>query len=144
MEYCEGGSLEDFIEENGLLFEHQAQFWFKQLVNGLEALHSTSIIHRDFKPDNILLTSKDFSATLKIADFGMSKQTELIENKAQTLVKHSKGVGTPVWSAPEVLNGLQTYNQQVDMWGLGTVLYKMIFGKGIFEDSESWENLIEL
>lgn len=79
MEYCNGGSLTNFLEENGYLFEYQAQFWFKQIVNGLAVLHSHQIMHRDMKPDNILLSdTNDFKAMLKIVDFGLSKKVELL------------------------------------------------------------------
>ena len=72
MEYCSGGSLFDFLLKHGRLEEIQASYWFKIIYYGIEALRDASIIHRDLKPENILLDKDDFSANLKITDFGLS------------------------------------------------------------------------
>ena len=96
-------------------------------------------MHRDLKPQNILLTSKDYSAALKLVDFGLSKKTPIIS--VAPGVQNSLNFFTPVYSAPEVLNGISEYTYKIDMWALGAILYEMIFGKTLFEGAN---NVLEL
>ena len=98
-----------------------------------------TIMHRDLKPDNILLTRKDFSAVLKIVDFGLSRKWENTDLNPLTT-----GVGTPVYAAPEILNRISDYTEKVDLWSLGMVLFEMLFGKCIFENAENLDHLKEL
>ena len=69
LEYCSGGELFDRIEPEVGMAEHQAQYYFNQLVCGLEYLHQRGVSHRDIKPENLLL---DMKGDLKISDFGWS------------------------------------------------------------------------
>ena len=102
-------------------------------------MHSRKIMHRDLKPDNILLTKSDFSATLKLIDFGLSKK---IENFDNIRLNHSMGVGTPIYMSPEVLSKNSDYDYQVDLWSLGLVLFEMLFGKNIYEECTNLEDLL--
>ena len=97
-------------------------------------------MHRDLKPENILLSDvKDFSATLKIVDFGLSKKVEILNEWAEMI--QSKGVGTPAYAAPEILNKQTDYDYKVDLWSLGLVLFEMLFGKHIFESAPNMKIL---
>ena len=105
MEFCEGGSLKEFIQKFGKVNELQAQYWFKMIYYGIEALCDASILHRDLKPDNILLDKSGFEANLKISDFGLSRKYSM---------KVSTGIGTPLYCSPEMIKK-QHYDQAVDM-----------------------------
>ncbi|XP_073418628.1 MAP kinase-activated protein kinase 3 isoform X2 [Dendrobates tinctorius] len=83
-------------------------------------LHELNIAHRDVKPENLLYTSKDSNAELKITDFGFSKETT-VQNALQTPCY------TPYYVAPEVL-GPEKYDKSCDMWSLGVIMYILLCG----------------
>jgi serine/threonine protein kinase len=117
MEYCKDGSLESIIKKQ-LLTEKEALIYFKQILNGFKALHEQGVIHRDFKPANVLLHGDE----CKICDLGFAKQADL----ADTVL------GTPLYMAPEVLDmelAKKNYNYKIDIYSLGVSLYEVVFGK---------------
>ncbi|KAL0220468.1 hypothetical protein RCL1_000322 [Eukaryota sp. TZLM3-RCL] len=122
MEYCEGGSLFELLESNIDLSDEDILFIFVQLAHGLNHLHGKSIIHRDIKPGNIVLTSRTPPYRVKYCDFGVSKQVE--NTMARTFI------GTFQFMAPEVVAiwygevpANHHYTPAVDIWSLGVVLY---------------------
>ena len=70
MEYAEGGELFDYIVKQGRLKEKEAAFFYYQIIQGIEFLHSHNIAHRDLKPENLLLDKE--CKTIKFVDFGLS------------------------------------------------------------------------
>jgi serine/threonine protein kinase len=93
MEVCGGGDLLTYVRRRRKLKEEIACHIFRQVIVGLQYCHSKSILHRDIKLDNILLTSQ---GTVKICDFGVSK---LIERPGELMFEQC---GTPAYIAPEV------------------------------------------
>lgn len=73
LEYCKGGDLAKFIKKNGRLSDRISKRFLKQLAAGLAFLHSQNLIHRDIKPQNLLLSESSEHAAIKIADFGFAK-----------------------------------------------------------------------
>eukprot|EP00519_Triparma_laevis_P014085 CAMPEP_0182494298 /NCGR_PEP_ID=MMETSP1321-20130603/3178_1 /TAXON_ID=91990 /ORGANISM="Bolidomonas sp., Strain RCC1657" /LENGTH=908 /DNA_ID=CAMNT_0024697339 /DNA_START=258 /DNA_END=2984 /DNA_ORIENTATION=- len=145
LEYCAGGDLQRLIRSRstGRLTERLARRLFKDLTSGLKFLHEKDVIHRDIKPQNLLLTchlppdeasdppkSGTFDSPsslpfrLKIADFGFARQLESAA-LAETLC------GSPLYMAPEILQH-QKYDSKADLWSAGTVLFEMIAGKPPF------------
>jgi len=120
-EYCDGGDLHQYIRARKVLRETEAADFMMQLSSGLEYLHSRNLTHRDLKPQNLLLFSKQHPIVLKIADFGFARYLPEAD-LAETLC------GTPLYMAPEIL-ARKSYNSKVDLWSAGAILYQMVVGK---------------
>ncbi|KAF9980750.1 Serine/threonine-protein kinase [Mortierella antarctica] len=144
MEYCSQGDLSQYIKRKGDgppslppppgggLHEVVVRHFLKQLASALEFLRSKNLIHRDLKPQNLLLhppsNSKEGSGyglpVLKVADFGFARSLPHL-SLAETLC------GSPLYMAPEILR-YEKYDAKADLWSVGTVLYEMCTGKPPF------------
>ena len=118
MEYITGMPLFEKItkQENQTFGEHQAARYMRGLFQAINHCHAQNIVHRDIKPDNIMITADN---TVRLIDFGLSKATK--NNKNMTTV-----AGTPFYMAPEVLEG--SYSAKADIWSLGVLLYTLVCG----------------
>lgn len=76
MDICEGGELFDKISEAGHFNEHVAANLFKQMMNAVNYCFTKKICHKDLKPENFMLTTKDINSTIKLIDFGLSQLFE--------------------------------------------------------------------
>merc|ERR1719361_544980 len=116
-----------------------ARTYFRQLVAGIECMHNNGIIHRDIKPQNLLLDNK---YNLKITDFGLSK----IDPTGNPNIKMSDWhVGTRGYQAPEILLRKKEYDLKVDVFAMGVVLFILLGGYPPFEhakDSDEWYQFI--
>lgn len=121
LEYCGGGDLSQFIKRRGRVDESAAKRFMRQLARGLRAMRKAQLVHRDLKPQNLLLTSDDLNAELKIADFGFARYIRDSEGMADTVC------GSPLYMAPEVLN-YQKYDAKADLWSVGAILFEMLVG----------------
>ena len=126
MEYVDGPSMHRYLNENGKLEPREAINYVVQACSALDAVHKAGIVHRDIKPDNMLLAT---GGLLKLTDFGLAK--------ADTARITGTGVvmGTPAYMSPE-----QTRNSDVDartdIYAMGLVLYEMLTGECVFRDGD--------
>ncbi|KAM7274398.1 hypothetical protein ACFE04_029062 [Oxalis oulophora] len=116
------GELFEILEDDKCLPEEQVQAIAKQLVRALHYLHSNRIIHRDMKPQNILIGA---GSVVKLCDFGFARAMS-----ANTVVLRSIK-GTPLYMAPELVRE-QPYNHTADLWSLGVILYELFVGQPPF------------
>ncbi|WOG97003.1 hypothetical protein DCAR_0416342 [Daucus carota subsp. sativus] len=116
------GELFEILEDDKCLPEEQVQAIAKQLVRALHYLHSNRIIHRDMKPQNILIGA---GSVVKLCDFGFARAMS-----TNTVVLRSIK-GTPLYMAPELVRE-QPYNHTADLWSLGVILYELFVGQPPF------------
>ncbi|XP_044474321.1 serine/threonine-protein kinase ATG1c-like isoform X1 [Mangifera indica] len=127
LEYCKGGDLSMYIQRHGCVPEETAKHFMKQLAAGLQVLRDNNLIHRDLKPQNLLLFTDDSNAVLKIADFGFARSLQP-RGLAETLC------GSPLYMAPEIMQ-LQKYDAKADLWSVGAILFQLVTGKTPFTGS---------
>jgi calcium-dependent protein kinase len=123
LDLADGGALFDRVIEQGTLTEAQASSYVLQLTQALLHLHRRHICHADVKPENLLLTSADPHASIKLCDFGMAR--ELRPGEAEEWF--GDRIGTLDYWAPEMVRK-QPCGAAVDMWALGVVVYIMLCG----------------
>ena len=151
MEYLPGGDLMNLLIKKDILTEDEAKFYISELILCIESIHKLDCIHRDIKPDNVLI---DKSGHIKLSDFGLAKISDKIfeENKnflnnnfnnnnfnnQNTHNKNFSCVGTAYYVAPEVLNK-KGYGKEIDWWSVGVIFYEMLVGYAPFCSKETSE-----
>jgi serine/threonine protein kinase len=125
---CIGGEVYHRISSRGRLSEHEAASVTVQMLSVLGYLHSNSIVHRDFKPENFLYLSSAESH-IKLIDFGYARRFDgrLLDEI----------VGTSYYVAPEVLKG--KYTASCDLWSLGVIVYAMLVGYPPYEGANDYD-----
>ena len=124
MDFIEGESLADRIEREGALPEQQVVAWALQLLDALEYCHSQRVIHRDIKPQNIIICP---NGRVELVDFGLVKLWDPSDPKTQTAMR---GMGTPAYAPPEQygVNPGHT-DSRSDLYSLGATLYHALTGE---------------
>ena len=144
MEFLIGGDLMNLLIRNKYLKEEEAKFYISEILMAVEEIHNLNCIHRDIKPDNILI---DKFGHIKICDFGLTKisdnfvKVDLIDFKLKennNNILNNNCVGTENYVAPEILLG-KNYGKEVDFWSLGIILFEMLFGYAPFNSKKSSE-----
>lgn len=127
MEYINGKTLKDLINEKGALPYKEAIDIAAEIAKALDSAHKNNIVHRDIKPHNIMVTEK---GDVKVTDFGIAKG-----NSSATIVNTNKVIGSVHYISPEQAKG-SIVDRRSDLYSLGVVIYEMVTGKLPF-DAES-------
>lgn len=132
MEYIEGQSLKHLIQEQGALPVPRVCSIIKQAAAALAAAHDLDMVHRDIKPDNIVLVESPQGETVKVLDFGIAKIKEArnTDSAGMTLTGTGVVIGTPQYMSPEQAMGKRgdELNGRSDLYSLGVVMYQMLTG----------------
>mmetsp|Transcript_19139 Transcript_19139/g.27673 ORF Transcript_19139/g.27673 Transcript_19139/m.27673 type:complete len:733 (+) Transcript_19139:108-2306(+) len=129
MELMSGGDVFDRIVEKNHYTELDARNLATELLEAVAFMHSHGVAHRDLKPQNLLLQTKDDDAHIKVADFGFARRV----HTPQSLVTRC---GTPTYVAPEILKN-HPHDTAADMWSVGVILYVLLVGYPPFmEDNQ--------
>ena len=126
MEFVDGESVGQRIEREGPIPESEAIAIISQVCEGLHRAHKQGLIHRDVKPDNILIT---MSGVAKLTDLGLVKDVEGEMNLTRT----GRGLGTPHYMAPEQFRNAKNADVRCDIYSLGATLYCMVTGEIPFD-----------
>ncbi len=131
MEYLEGKNFTAVLEERRSLAPQEAAEYTLQVCEALAMAHSKGIVHRDIKPDNLMLTERATGMHIvKVLDFGISKAalTGQLFGENLPMVTTSNLMGTPMYMSPEQVRCQDNVDVRCDVWSLGMVLYEMITG----------------
>ncbi|XP_023834641.1 serine/threonine-protein kinase ULK1 isoform X2 [Salvelinus sp. IW2-2015] len=137
MEYCNGGDLAEYLHSKATLSEDTIRIFLLQIAGAMKVLKEQGVLHRDLKPQNILLChpegrrSSPNNTCIKIADFGFARHLQC-NTMAATLC------GSPMYMAPEVIMS-QNYDAKADLWSIGTIVYQCLTGKAPFQASSPQE-----
>ena len=116
MNYCEGGELFNYIVIKQRLSENETTFFYYQIIEGIEYIHSKGIAHWDLKPENLLL---DKDKKIKTIDFGLS-------NYFDGLQKLETPCGSPYYASPEMVGDNKYNGFFIDVWATGIILFAML------------------
>ena len=143
MEYLPGGDFMNLLIKKDILSEEEARFYTAELILSIESIHKLDCIHRDIKPDNVLI---DKTGHIKLSDFGLAKVSDKIFEKKEEIEdfqpnSHQKNfscVGTAYYVAPEVLKK-KGYGPEIDWWSVGVIFFEMLVGYAPFCSKETSE-----
>lgn len=125
-EFMQGGELFFHLYREKKFKDDKARFYLVEIILAIEFLHNKKMMYRDLKPENVLI---DKTGHIKLTDFGLSKILSKDKEKTYTIC------GTPQYLAPEILT-CDGYDDSVDWWSLGCIMYKMLIGVDPFRFSK--------
>lgn len=131
MEYIEGLSLAELVQQFGPVPPARVVYLLHQIADSLVEAHDKGMIHRDLKPQNIMICHRGGKAdVIKVLDFGLVKQTHASES--QQLTSSAVLAGTPLYIAPERLRDPSNASPQTDIYSLGAITYFLLTGRDVF------------
>lgn len=128
MEYVEGITLKEYIEQQGRINWKECVYFVTQILRSLQHAHDKGIVHRDIKPQNIILLS---NGTIKVTDFGIARFS-----RSETNTMTGNAIGSVHYISPEQAKGEITDNK-ADIYSVGVVLYEMLAGQLPFQSENS-------
>ena len=130
MEYLEGQTLTELMRKSGIIPRPRALQIIAQIARALGAAHAKEVVHRDLKPDNIFLVSRDGRDDfVKIVDFGIAMVAPREDSNEARLTQAGTVFGTPEYMSPEQASGRTDVDLRADIYSVGIILYEMLVGK---------------
>ncbi len=128
MEYVDGISLKEYIEQQGVIDPREALYFVTQILRALQHAHDKGIVHRDIKPQNIMLIS---DGTIKVTDFGIARFS-----RSETRTMTDGAIGSVHYISPEQAKGSVT-DAKTDLYAVGVILYEMLTGRLPFQSDNA-------
>lgn len=125
MELMRGRDLSAIVNERRTLPTEEVVDIALQVCAGLKHAHEAGIVHRDLKPANLFVAESDEGSTVKIMDFGISKDLASISHE---LTASSVMIGTPNYMSPEQIRTSRSVDERSDLWSLGVIMYRLLAG----------------
>jgi serine/threonine-protein kinase len=139
MEYVQGKSVAEVLEKEGPMQPGRVDNIFRQVCGSLSEAHGKGLIHRDLKPDNVLLCERAGTHDwVEVLDFGIAKRSSEHDPNEAKLTQQGMVLGTPPYMSPEQFTG-QPIDLRSDIYALGVMAYEMLTGKFPFEANTAWE-----
>ena len=146
MERLDGETLGKRVDRLGRLTVQEAKHIMNQLLAALGAAHRKGIVHRDIKPDNIMLVRGETGDDMvKLLDFGFAKKPASLSEAMQStdaITKMGMAMGTPEYLAPEQARG-EEIDQRTDLYSAGVILYRMLVGRPPFENENPLDTVLD-
>lgn len=140
MEYVEGESIANIVWASGPLNAEYSLTVAREVAQGLAHAHENGIVHRDIKPDNIML---NLERVTKITDMGLAKKLKMAEDSPD-LTQEGMVLGTPKYMSPEQILRPESVDHRTDIYSLGATLYFMLTGRAPFESDVSAQIIADL
>ena len=139
MEYVQGQSLSDALQQGAMRPDRVLRL-LAQICGSLEEAHQRGVVHRDLKPDNVILTTRAGQADfVKVLDFGIAKRSEAKDQaQEQKLTQQGMVLGTPPYMSPEQFTGKEL-DARSDIYSLAVMAYEMLTGRLPFEADTPWQ-----
>ena len=131
MDFVEGVSLRELLETEGKMAPSEALEIFRQILSAMAAAHAAGILHRDLKPDNILLSQEHGNVVVRITDFGIAKVLSGVLRAGDT--RDGTMMGSPGYMAPEQIEDASSASPKSDLFAAGSILYEMLVGAPPFD-----------
>ncbi|MBR5272969.1 MAG: Stk1 family PASTA domain-containing Ser/Thr kinase [Clostridia bacterium] len=128
MEYIDGISLKEYIEQQGKLTYKETVHFTTQILKAMQHAHDKGIVHRDIKPQNIMLLH---NGTIKVTDFGIARFS-----RSETKTMTGKAIGSVHYISPEQARG-ETTDERADIYSVGVMLYEMLTGQVPFQSDNA-------
>ena len=132
MEFVDGKSMQGWMDKLGKLPVGDALHVTLRCAEALQVAHNQNMVHRDIKPDNVMMTTK---GKVKVADFGLAKATD----EDMSMTQSGTGLGTPYYMAPEQARNAKHVDGRTDIYALGITLYYFVTGKLPFSGNSALE-----
>jgi serine/threonine protein kinase/Tfp pilus assembly protein PilF len=127
MEFIEGTSLRQELASRGRLSLEEAAHLFGQIADAVDAAHDAGLVHRDLKPDNIMLERRPGGIAVKVLDFGIAHFLDGGEANVDPLTQPQTVIGTPTYMSPEQARG-EPVDSRSDVYSLGVIVYELLSG----------------
>ncbi|MCK6439838.1 MAG: protein kinase [Planctomycetes bacterium] len=134
MEYIDGSSLQEILDEKGRLSQKAALKVGVQVAKALEYAFSNNVIHRDIKPENVMISRQ---GEVKVADLGLAK--EIKQFVSINITKTGEGIGTLHYMSPEQVENTKGVDQRADIYSLGATIYECLCGQPPFDEVGVWK-----